>query len=282
MGALWFPGAKYQDVLPRETSHVVAIEDFGLWVLGNFATISEVKEGLKGVRIWGHKIPLLGEEPPLHIALHDLQGNSLVIEFINGKVITYDNPAGTLTNYPAFDWHMINLQNYINLSAINTVPINFRGTVLGPTGQGSGLLGIPGDWTPPSRFVRTTILKQFATIPENGMGAVTLSAHLLNAVDIPHGDIRTKAGSDEGDYTQWCVIKDLTHKVLYYRTYNDLTLRAVDFNKVDIGPNGIKLALSMNINEPVVDMTDELHEVMPSFSKEQNGSQSSKYHLRNE
>lgn len=283
VGALWFPSAKYQDVLPKEASYALAIEDFGLWALGNFATVAEVKDALKSVRIWGHSLPQLGGEPPLHLSLHDAKGHNLVIEFIQGKVMVYDNPDGTLTNYPGFDWHRINLQNYINLTAIDKGSINYRGTILGQTGHGSGLLGIPGDWTPPSRFVRITLFKQFAMIPENAPSGVNLAAHLLNTVDIPQGDIRSKANSSEGDYTQWIVIKDLTNKIFYYRSYKDLTLRGIDLSKVNLGINAPKQMISMGIGQPVSDVTSELHEVMPAISKAREPQQqSSKYLLSNE
>ena len=81
----------------------------------------------------------------------------MVIEYVNGAAHVYDNPIGVFTNSPAFDWHITNLRNYVNLSPINVAPVKLSGKTLKGLGQGSGLLGLPGDYTPPSRFVRAAV-----------------------------------------------------------------------------------------------------------------------------
>lgn len=231
MGALWLPGTEYQSVPKKEEQHSLEIMYVGSWILGNFATVDEVKESLGKVFIWGDKVKALGKVPPLHLSIHDAQGKSLVIEFWKGEVKLYDNEVQVLTNYPTFDWHLTNLSNFVNLHALNAGQTTLDGMVLGPMGQGSGLLGIPGDWTPPSRFVRIANFKSFAKKPNNAKEAVNLAIHLLNTVDIPLGDVRGEGkGQPLGDYTQWIVVKDLTNKVLYYRTYQDQSLHKIELS----------------------------------------------------
>jgi len=70
-----------------------------------------------------------------------------------------ENVPGVLTNAPTFDWHEINLRHFVNLKAMSARPIRVGASVLSPIGSGSGLLGIPGDWTPPYRFVRIAAMR---------------------------------------------------------------------------------------------------------------------------
>jgi choloylglycine hydrolase len=244
-GFLWFPGAKYQNAKAENEANVFAV-DLGDWILGNFSTCEEVKAAISKVRVWCKFVPELGQEPPVHIALHDAQGHNVVIEFIDGEQKVYDNPNGVLTNAPSFDWQITNLKNYIQVSAANPQPLKVEGTVLAPPGQGSGFLGIPGDWTPSSRFIRSTAMLHFAKPASNAQEAVNLSEHILNAVDIPRGDVRpTDNGVANADYTQWAVIKDLTNQVLYFRDYGNLTLRSIDLKKESLEPGSKGKSISV-------------------------------------
>ncbi|HSX11529.1 MAG TPA: choloylglycine hydrolase family protein [Chlamydiales bacterium] len=253
-GALWLPGfTQYPPVAPEERKMALDFADLGAWVLGNFASVEEVKVALKDVRVWGHPVPPLPGIPPLHIAVHDAKGNHLVIEFVGGKLQVYDNPLSVLTNSPPFDWQMINLQNYGYLDAENVGATLFRGVKVPTTGQGSGFLGMPGDWTPPSRFVKMATYLRFADSVQDG---VNFAEHLLNTVDIPLGEIREK-GEDTGDYTQWIVIKDLTHRVFYFRSYRDLALKMIDLKRLDF-KTGTDKSLSLNMRKGYVDVTGSL------------------------
>lgn len=229
-GFLWLPGTEYPQPKAEQMKHSLDFVDFGVWALGNFKTIAELKEALQYVVVWGHPVAPL-PQTPVHIALHDATGQHLVIEFIKGKTILHDNPNTVLTNAPSFDWHIINLTNYLNLKALNAGTLQLGNSVLSPPGQGSGMLGIPGDWTPPSRFVRITTFLHFAKQPQGSSDAVNLVAHLLNTVDIPLGDVEAIDGSE--DYSQWAVIKNLTTKDFYFRTYKDLSLKKVSLSQLN-------------------------------------------------
>ena len=111
----------------------------------------------------------------------------------------------------------------------------------------------PGDLTPPSRLVRAATLTHFADPVKTSDEAVNLAIHILNTVDIPHGVA-------DKDYTNWIVAKDLTHKALYYRTYNDLTVRVIYLDKVQPQGKMLKLPLSTPVGG-FKDTTDELETV---------------------
>ena len=86
---------------------------------------------------------------PVHYCVHDPQGNSLVIEYVQGKLHVYDNPLGVMTNSPTFDWMTTYLSNFVNLSATNVPQLDLKGFTIHQFGQGSGMVGLPGDFSRP-------------------------------------------------------------------------------------------------------------------------------------
>jgi choloylglycine hydrolase len=234
VGLLWLPGTVYQDVPADHPEVALSMVDIGHWMLGEFTTVEQVKEAMKGVRVWAPSLADWGGNPTAHISIHDADGHSAVIEFVDGQQKIYDNDSiRVLTNAPTFDWHRTNIRNYIKLSPESTRSVTLGGTVLNAPGQGGGFLGIPGDWTPPSRFVRTTAMLGFAKPASNATEGVSLAVHLLNAVDIPLGTIReNNRNFEHSDYTQWIDIKDLKNQILYFRSYENSTLRAIDMKKL--------------------------------------------------
>jgi choloylglycine hydrolase len=165
VGALWFPGVKYPVPSSASPESTIFFADITTWLLGNFSNIEQAKEVLQKVNIYAGAVPGFPEIPPMHLSIHDANGKSLVVEFLDGKINLFDNPVGVLTNAPEFPWQVTNLRNYLNLSVVNKGPVKIDGNVLEPTGQGNGLLGIPGDWTPPSRFVKIAYIKQALDTP---------------------------------------------------------------------------------------------------------------------
>jgi len=256
--ALMFTGAKYQ---PAEPDKFVAVSDFGSWMMGSFATVEEVKEALQKVNVAGTSLKAAGGNLDMHVAVHDASGKNLVIEFIDGKVKVYDNPLGVMTNRPDFDWQINNLRNYINLDAHDRKDRMLNGLKLEPTGVGSGLLGLPGDWTPPSRFVRVAYSLDAALPAKNASEAVNLAEHLLSIVDIPKGAIKENPAPlvyMEG-YAQWVVIKDLTNLILYYKTYENTAWKKVDLKKFNLEPKAVQKSLIIdNKQQQIIDVTSEL------------------------
>ncbi len=230
-GYLWLPGCtQYPELKPQEMGMALDFLDMGSWVLGNFSSVAEVKAALAGVRIWGHDLPPLGTTP-VHATIHDSEGNHLVVEFVGGAMQVYDNPVAVLTNSPPFNWQLTNLQNYVSLNAENAPPVAFGSLNVSPPGEGSGLMGIPGDWTPPSRFVKIATYLRMVKKPANAEEGVNLAEHLLNTVDIPMGGVRDNG--KPSDYTQWVVIKDLNNKAFYFRSYRGTTIKKIDLKKID-------------------------------------------------
>lgn len=260
VGTLWMPTSTYPEVPEGGEAKAIALQHAADWFLGNFATVAEVKEALKNVYIWGDKIEAFQGVPEIHFSLHDANGASLVVEFLNGKMEVTDNNLQVLTNFPKFEWHRLNLNNYISLSAHNAKPIQIGNTVLSMQAQGSGMTGIPGDWTPPSRFVRAYAFKNFAVPRATADEGVALALHLLNTVDIPFGNVAENHSKKDPmfDYTQWIVVKDLVNKKLYFRSYENLNVYQVDLNKIDLKKGAVHQKLSLNQPRSYTDVTHKL------------------------
>jgi choloylglycine hydrolase len=254
LGVLWFPGVGYPQPPKDMSTKAIVLQDLASWILGSFSTVEEVKAQITSVDIWAEPIAPLGV-PPIHLAVHDAQGNHLVIEFIEGHLSVTDNPNGVMTNFPKLEWQLTNLRNYINLSPLNASPLTLDSIVLKPTGQGTGLHGIPGDWSSPSRFVKATLCKAFTAPAQTAALGVNLMEHLLNIFDIPLGVVRDGTDPTHFEQTQWIVIKDLKNKILYYRTYENLTLRYIDLKKLDFSPHSPVRSFPMAAGPHPIDMT---------------------------
>lgn len=245
-GYLYLPGeTKYPKYSSNQAAeNTIPYYHLGDWVLSNFKTVDEVKKAIKNINIVS--VPLSNKEHknivfPLHADITDANGNSIVIEFINEKVVITDNKVGVLTNSPTFDWQVKNLANFINLSPYSPESITLDGYQYSGTGQGSGMVGIPGDASPPSRFAKLAMILKTVTPPKNASEGNILAINTLDTVFIPKGFVRGNKNADPKtsyDYTQWTVIKDLTNKKLLFRSYNNPNYTEVTFD-TKIPANGV-------------------------------------------
>jgi choloylglycine hydrolase len=254
IGILYFPNyAQYPQLSKKNQSHGLAPWELGTYLLSNFANVEEVKKGLKNVTVLSVANKKDGPVPQYHYLVHDALGKSLVIEYTNGQMQTYDNPLGVLTNSPTFDWQITNLRNYVNLSVNNAPPIKMAGTQVTGFGQGTGLLGLPGDFTPPSRFVRAVVFSQASTPSLIGEEGVFHVFHIMNQFDIPKGAIRnTQDDKTTIEHTLWTTVGNLKDKKYYYRTYDHPNVHMVDLMKMD--PHATKIQwfpMSQDVNAKV-------------------------------
>ena len=176
---------------------------------------------------------------PLHHIVSDATGASIVIEYMDGQLSMTDNKVGGITNSPGYDWHLLNLRNYVNLTPRPRSPHSIDGVSLAPFGAGSGMLGSPGDFTPPSRFVRAVAFVNTMIPAKDAADAVNAASVMLNNFDIPKGLVRGVSAEDfHPGYTQWSVIADMSHKVNYHWTMYDRRMRSVDLPKLDFNRQG--------------------------------------------
>jgi choloylglycine hydrolase len=244
--ALLFPDeADYQTVPQGQEKQALSYLQFGDWVLGNFKTVDEVRNAVSSVYVFAEQLPQLQNTIfPVHYSVFDQTGKGIVLEYVKGELHIHEH-MGVMTNSPTYDWHVTNLRNYLQLSPTNPKPVIADGITYTATGQGSGMIGLPGDISPPSRFVKMAVMLNTVIKPKDATEALNLSQHMINNVDIPKGFVRVAGESNTAtlESTQWVVFKDLTHKKLYYRTYDDLSIRTVDMGAIDFSKPNAAIAL---------------------------------------
>ena len=256
----FLPGFTHYQTVSKQDTHYLSVISLAKLILGNYASVAEVKANLPKYKVWSTALKNLPIEPSIHFMLSDKKGNATIIEFINGEMKFFDKTPQIMTNSPNYDWHLLNLRNYLNLS--NTGVAERNASSLGNVtqlGQGGGSIGLPGDYTPPSRFVKTSFLKYYSTQAQNADGAVELVGHILNNVDIPIGVlVATENGKTISDYTQWLAIKDISHNQFYFADYaHRLNLVKINLTKVFILQEPFTLPIA-KLHYPENDITSTL------------------------
>ncbi len=231
-GLFYFPGyGIYEDF--DEAKKEQSISDFQLvpWLLGSCKTIEEVKKAVHQI----HIVSIDSRASTVHWRFADLSGRQVVLEIKDGKPVFYENELGVLTNSPGFEWQMTNLNNYVNLYPGTASSQQLDSVVLSSFGAGSGFLGIPGDVTPPSRFVRAAFYQATATPKPTSLETVLQGFQLLNSFDIPIGIefARGQIPPDIPSATQWTSVTDITHGAIYYRTMYNSEIRCINLQDIN-------------------------------------------------
>jgi choloylglycine hydrolase len=255
---LWYEkDTQYQDITVDEADQALAHVFLCSWILGNFTTVGEVEEAITNIKVFGVEVPQMGMAPPIHIAVYDKECGAIVIEYDQGQLHIYDNPLGIMTNAPNFPWMITNLRQYVGMSVSMAQPQDYAGVQLLPTGHGSGMFGLPGDITPPSRFVRMAVMTHFADPVPDAEGALNLAQHLIYSLDITKGLVVDEDSSGNivsSESTQWVTFRDLTNKIFYFRTYDNFTLRMIDLNQLDFA-TGQTIPMTGD-DEIIIDVTN--------------------------
>ena len=241
-GLFFFPGyGQYPQYDSTEVDRTVPDMQVVSWILANFSTVQEVIDHFDEIIV----TKLFPEAQTSHWRVGDPSGRQIVIEIVDGRTNFYENKIGVLTNAPDFPWHVKNLNNYVNLTfgeadgnAFSAWPDVHR------FGAGTGMIGIPGDVTPPSRFVRAAYYQ--VTAPKYATGAETVMSCflILNNFDIPIGVERQKdqAPTDIAGATQWTTATDTKGLRFYWRTCWNSTIRCIDLAAIDF--SGVEYTVS--------------------------------------
>jgi choloylglycine hydrolase len=261
-GLFYHPGfAVYPDYDKAKAGSTITASDMVSFLLSNYSTTDEVKEGLKDIRVAAVVEKTIGIPIQAHWMVTDASGKSIVIEFKDKKMIIYDNPLGVITNAPYYDWHMTNMRNYVNLSPVAIPTKKIDDLNFAPLGGGSGMIGLPGDFTPPSRFVRAVAWTQTHRPLKDSGEAVYELFRILDNFNVPLG---ASEGSDDEakklehmrSSTIWTSGWDTSKKALYYHTQNNRRVRKVDVSRFDFSINGIvRFPLDENKEQDIQDVT---------------------------
>lgn len=232
-GLFFFP--QYGDYAPyveANNDKTLCDMQFVSWVLSQFSSIDQLKSALKKIDV----VTLSNKIGDVHWRITEPSGKMVVLEFVGGVPHFYDNKLGVLTNSPGFQWHMTNLNNYVNLQPGSAANVQLKpGIELMGLGHGSGMLGLPGDFTSPSRFVRAAFFQTTAPVLDSGFDTVIQAFHILNNFDLPIGVQSPKGQAPKGlpSATQFTAATDLKAMKLYYRTAWNSNIRCINLMDID-------------------------------------------------
>ena len=236
MAGLNFVGnAYYRD--ETEGKDNVAQFEFIPWILARCATLDEARALLENVNItntpFSDKLPTA----QLHWIIADRSG-AITVESVKEGIKIYDNPVGVLTNNPPFDEQMFRLNDYMHLSPKSPANLFSDKLKLNTYSCGMGGLGLPGDLSSQSRFVRVAFTKMNSVSGVSENESVSQFFHILGSVDQQRGCCEVDGGKYEITlYTSCC---NADKGIYYYTTYENHQITAVDMHKEDL--NGTLLA----------------------------------------
>lgn len=230
-GLFYFPGyGRYEDYRPELAATSIGDLQLVPWMLGGFSTVDEVIDAVSRI----HVVSIDPRASTAHWRIADASGRQVVLEIVDGRVHFYENKLGVLTNSPGFEWHLTNLNNYVNLHSGQASEGSIGGLRLSAFGTGSGFLGLPGDVTPPSRFVRAAFYLSSAPVQPTAEKTVKQCFQILNNFDIPIGIefADGKVPADIPSATQWTSATDIAGRRFYYRTMRNSAVRCIDLSAI--------------------------------------------------
>lgn len=230
MAGLNFVGnAVYND--PNEQKDNVAQFEFPTWILCQCATVAEAKTLLAKLNL--RNLPFSKQLPTseLHWMISDHTG-SIVVESVADGLKIYDNPVGVLTNNPPFDEQLFHLNNYLNLT--NQEPTNrFAPNLnLQAYSRGMGAIGLPGDLSSQSRFVKASFTKLHSKSADDELSSVSQFFHILHSVDQQYGCC--DLGDNKYEHTLYSSCYNLEQGIFYYTTCNNHQISAISLQKVNL------------------------------------------------
>lgn len=218
----------------RIGSKNVAAFEFIPWVLTQCETVRQARQLLYGTNIINLKFSNELQNTPLHWLISDSQ-SSITVESTKNGLEIWDNDIGVLTNSPGFDMQIFNLNNYMHLSKA-PVRNRFSDTLeLNSYSRGMGAIGLPGDFSSMSRFVKASFVKLNATTHTDESKSVSQFFHMLFSVHMPHGCVELE--NQKSEYTLYSVCYNTDSCICYYKTYYDMQVKCVELNRENLKGN---------------------------------------------
>lgn len=227
MAGLNFPGNAFYFKTPSADKANISPFEIIPWVLGQCDTVKQARELICKSQLtdipFSEKLPLA----TLHWQIADKE-STIVLECTESGMNIYDNPVNVLTNNPTFDFQLLNLSRYLNLTVKRPSNVfSDNGVQINSLGLGS--VGLPGDFSSMSRFVKAAFILMNSKCGCNEESMVSQFFHILDSVAVVNGSIGDN--SDEGYYTRYSCCMDLNRGIYYYKTYNNSRIAAINMNK---------------------------------------------------
>ena len=229
MAALNFPdSAVYHSF--RFGMNNIAPHEFIPWILTRCANISEVRKLLSNTNIVLQDFNSSLPATPLHWMICD-EDESIVVESVKDGLKVHDDPVGVLTNNPPFELQLFNLNNYLSLDCREPTNTFSSSLNLKAYSRGMGALGLPGDLSSQSRYIKAAFTKLNSISGDSESESVSQFFHILGSVEQQRGCVRLEGGNEITIYSSCC---NTTKGNYYYKTYNNSCLNAVDINRENL------------------------------------------------
>ncbi len=231
MAGLNFPGNAHY-TKPEDGKDNIASFEFIPWILGQCATVEEARQYLSRINLTDTAFSEQLPPSPLHWMIAD-QKEVIVFEQTAKGAVVYDNPVGVMTNNPTFDYQLTHLQDYMNASA--SLPENrlIPGVEMNPYSRGMGGMGIPGDLSSASRFVKVAFTRMNSISGESESESISQFFKILGSVEQQKGCCRLgtdKDGRELCEYTIYSSCCNMDKGIYYYTTYENSQISGVDMH----------------------------------------------------
>lgn len=235
INSLWLEDTIYADIKYYSDDYIYFL-DIPKLILSQCQNIIDVIELLKNKKIWTEKVILNNQENQiigkLHYSVHDKNHESIIIEVDNGVVKFITNELQVITNQPFYSWHEKNIDNYLHLNNKTIVNNNTNKKIFHTNVNGNGLIGLPGDFTSISRFIKTQKLISF--IPQkkyNDLVSIAIIDKILGNIIIPyHGMMEEKNNQELEAHTYYSIIKNQNKLEWYIKKDIDINYKIVSMN----------------------------------------------------
>ncbi len=230
VAGLNFPGnAVFHPV--SENKNNVAPYEFIPYILTQCGNVSDAKALLEKINIADIDFRPDLKASPLHWMISD-KDESITVESVEEGLRVYENPVGVLTNNPPFDWQITNLANYINLTAEEPINRFAPSEYICTFSKGMGAIGLPGDLSSVSRFVRVAFTKSNSVCGESEEESVSQFFHILGSVEHTKGVVNL--GESKYEITVYTSCCNTDKGIFYYTTYENPQICAVDMYKENL------------------------------------------------
>ncbi len=210
----------------------IAQFEFLDWILSQCATVAEAKTLLAKMNFRNISFSEQLPAAELHWMISDTTGASIVVESVASGLKVYDNPVGVLTNNPPFNEQLFGLNNYMHLSATNPVNTFAPNIPLQTYSRGMGAIGLPGDLSSASRFVKASFTKLHSLSADDELSSVSQFFHILHSVDQQNGCC--DLGNGKYEHTLYSSCYNLNEGVFYYTTYNNHQISAIKLHNANL------------------------------------------------
>lgn len=237
MAGLEFPGNAFYSSVHEKKVNVAPFE-FIPYILRQCESVSEAKKLLQNVQLVHIKFKESLPVASLHWIISDIK-ESIVVEATKEDLCIYDNPYNVLTNNPPFVFHRENMHNYLNITAEYPDNRLSKETWLYPYSYGMGALGLPGDYSSASRFVKAVFVAYNVKDVENEQEAVLHYFHMLDSVSPIKGTSLSENG--KSNYTIYSSCIDVQKGIYYYKTYWNSQITAIHMAKENLSSDEVMI-----------------------------------------